>query len=67
MSPRPKQLSLNDIFNDCLRSFTNDKPKFFALLDENLDLEPYSVTFWYHFHQHEGRPREYPLTASSVR
>ena len=64
MSPRPKQLSLNDIFTDCLESLSNDKPRFFTLLDENLDLDGLiPVTFWYHFHQHEGRPREYPLTA----
>jgi len=61
---KPKQLSLNDIFNDCLKSFTNDKPNFFTLLDENPDLDSFiPVTFWYHFHQHESRPREYPLTA----
>jgi transposase len=64
MSPRPKQLSLNDIFTDCLESFTNDKPKFFALLDENLDIDSLiPITFRHHFYQHEGRPREYPLTA----
>ena len=64
MSPKPKQLSLNDIFTDCLESLTNDKPRFFTLLDENLDLDSLiPVTFRYHFHQHEGRPREYPLTA----
>jgi hypothetical protein len=61
MSPRPKQLSLNDIFTDCLESFTNDKPNFFTLLDENLDLDSLiPVTFWYHFHQHEGRSRVEP-------
>lgn len=64
MSSRPKQLSLNDIFTDCLESFTNDKPRFFTLLNENLNLDSLiPVTFWYHFYQHEGRPREYPLIA----
>ena len=39
MPQRPKQLSLNEILTDCLESFTNDKPRFFTFLDDNLDLD----------------------------
>jgi len=61
---KSKQLSLNDIYNDCLESIENDKPKFLSLLEEHLDIDaliPFS--FRMHFRNHTGRPREYPLSA----
>jgi hypothetical protein len=36
---KSKQLSLNDIYNDCLESIENDKPKFLSLLEEHLDID----------------------------
>jgi hypothetical protein len=61
---RPKQLSLNDIYADCLESFENDKPKFLSMLEEHLDIDaliPWS--FKRNFRNHTGRPRKYPLSA----
>lgn len=57
-----KQLSLNDIYADCLESFENDKPKFLSMLEQHLDIDaliPLSLKL--HFRNHTGRPREYPL------
>jgi hypothetical protein len=61
---RPKQLSLADVFDHCLDAFDNDKPQFFSLLDESIDID--SLIPWgfaENFYLREGRPREYPLYA----
>ena len=61
---RMKQLTLNDIYADCLDSFDNDKPGFLSLLEEHIDigmLIPWS--FKDRFYKWTGRPRVYPLTA----
>ena len=61
---KPKQLSLNDIYADCLESFINDKPKFLSLLEEHLDINILiPLSFKMHFNHHTGRPREYSLSA----
>ena len=34
-----KQLSLADIFQDCQEKFENDKPAFFSLLEQHIDMD----------------------------
>ena len=59
-----KQLSLEDIFQDCQDKFNNDKPAFLSLLEQHIDLdEIISVTFRNHFYASTGRTRKYPLKA----
>ena len=61
---KPKQLSLSDIYADCLDSFDNDKPGFLSLLAEHIDInELIPLSFREHFYAWTGRPREYPLSA----
>lgn len=61
---KSKQLSLNDIYTDCLESFENDKPKFLSMLEEHLDIDdliPFS--FKMKFKKQTGRPRKYSLSS----
>jgi hypothetical protein len=59
-----KQLSLEDILEDCQNIFQNDKPKFLSLLEEHINLdEIVPVSFRNHFYASTGRNREYPLHA----
>ena len=59
-----KQLSLNDIFQDCQNKFENDKPAFLSLLEQHINLdEIIPVTFYNHFYSSTGRTRKYPLKA----
>lgn len=59
-----KQLSLNDIFQDCQNKFENDKPEFLSLLEQHIDLdEIIPVSFHNHFYASTGRTRKYPLKA----
>ena len=59
-----KQLSLNDIFQDCQKKFEDDKPAFLALLEEHIDLdEIIPISFKNHFYARAGRTRKYPLHA----
>lgn len=59
-----KQLSLNDIFQDCQNKFENDKPTFLSLLEQHINLDDIiPVTFYNHFYASTGRTRKYPLTA----
>jgi hypothetical protein len=61
---RSKQLSLTDVYDNCLDAFDNDKPLFFSLLDDCLDIDSLIPrSFIDSFHLREGRPREYPLQA----
>jgi hypothetical protein len=61
---RSKQLSLSNVYGDCLDAFDNDKPQFFSLLDECIDIDSLIPrSFIDSFHLREGRPREYPLQA----
>ena len=59
-----KQLSLNDIFQDCQNKFENDKPAFLSLLEQHINLDDMiPVSFYNHFYASTGRIRKYPLTA----
>lgn len=59
-----KQLSLNDIFQDCQEKFESDKPAFLSLLEQHIDIdEIIPVTFRNHFYASTGRTRKYPLRA----
>ena len=59
-----KQLSLNDIFQDCQNKFENDKPAFLSLLEQHINLDDMiPVSFYNHFYASTGRTRKYPLTA----
>lgn len=61
---RPKQLSLSDIYADCLDTFENDKPGFLSLLAGNINLNSFiPLSFKLRFYAWTGRPRAYPLTA----
>jgi transposase len=57
-----KQLSFQDIYEDCRDQFKNDKHKFLAILEENLNLsEIVPMTFRHNFYKFRGRPRTYEL------
>ena len=59
-----KQLSVEDILQDCQNKFNNDKPAFLSLLEQHIDLdEIIPVTFRNHFYASTGRTRKYPLKA----
>lgn len=59
-----KQLSVEDILQDCQNKFNNDKPAFLSLLEQHIDLdEIIPVTFYNHFYASTGRSRKYPLKA----
>lgn len=46
-----KQLTLVEVFNDCINKFDNDKYQFLVLLDEAIDLdEIIPVSFVRYFH-----------------
>ena len=57
-----KQLSFQDIYEDCRKQFQNNKYKFLAILDDSLDFdEIVPTTFGHNFYKTKGRPREYEL------
>ena len=59
---KSKQLSLADIYSDCLDDFDNDKPGFLSMLADNIDIDALiPLSFRHHFYAWTGRPREYPL------
>ena len=59
-----KQLSLEDIFQDCQEKFYADKPAFLSLLENHIDLdELIPISFYNHFYASTGRSRKYPLHA----
>ena len=59
-----KQLSLNDILQDCQNKFENDKPAFLSLLEQHIDMdEIIPLSFRNHFYASTGRTRKYPLQA----
>ena len=59
-----KQLSLNDIFEDCQEIFESDKPAFLTLLEQHIDIdELIPISFRNHFYASTGRSRKYPLRA----
>lgn len=59
-----KQLSLEEVFQDCQEKFENDKPAFLSLLEQHIDLdEMIPASFRNHFYASTGRSRKYPLHA----
>lgn len=57
-----KQLSLEDIFEDCQNKFQNDKYQFLELLENTINLdEIVPASFISHFHAKTGRPRRHQL------
>lgn len=59
-----KQLSFQDIYEDCQKQFKNDKYKFLTILDDSLNFdEIVPATFRHNFYKTKGRPREYELHA----
>lgn len=59
---RFKQLSLFDIYDDCIGLSVNDKPRFLSLLEEHLDISVYiSPSFYKNFYKTLGRKRKYHL------
>lgn len=59
-----KQLHLKDIFEECQKTFEEDKPRFLQLLEEYIDLGALiPERFWSHFYASTGRPREHSLTS----
>ena len=57
-----KQLSFQDIYEDCKDQFKNDKHKFLAILEEHLNLsEIVPMTFRHNFYKTKGRSRKYEL------
>jgi hypothetical protein len=58
-----KQLSMSDVYADCLDMFDHDKPRFLSLLERNIDLNAIiPPSFRWNFRAFTGRPREYPLS-----
>lgn len=59
-----KQLSLQDIYEDCQDQFKTDKHKFLTILEEFMDLDNIIPrTFSYNFYKMRGRPRKFSLHA----
>lgn len=59
-----KQLSFQDIFDDCDEQFKNDKHKFLKMLEEHLNLsEIIPISFRHNFYKSKGRTRKYELNA----
>ena len=59
-----KQLSMEDILQDCQDKFNNDKPAFLSLLEQHIDMdEIIPLSFRNHFYASTGRTRKYPLKA----
>ena len=59
-----KQLTLEEVFQDCQNKFENDKPAFLSLLEQHINLdEIIPVTFYNHFYASTGRTRKYSLPA----
>ena len=56
------QLTMSEVYTDCLEVLENDKPKFLSMLEEHIKLEEIiPESFYLHFYSWTGRPREYPL------
>lgn len=59
-----KQLSLADIYSNCNQKFESDKPQFFSLLENTINLSEFiPISFVNHFYAATGRPRKYSLHA----
>lgn len=59
-----KQLTLQEVFEDCQEKFLDDKPAFLSLLEQHINLyEIVPASFYEKYYSRLGRNREYPLTA----
>ena len=59
-----KQLTLQEVFEDCQEKFTEDKPTFLSLLEKHINLyEIVPDSFNRKYYSRWGRNRKYPLTA----
>ena len=57
-----KQLSLSEVYEECVNIFDNDKPMFLQLLENTIDITKFIPrTFYNAFYQRFGRDRKYPL------
>lgn len=57
-----KQLSLNEVLENCEEKFENNKPVFLELLGSTIDFDTLiAPTFYLHFYTGIGRSRKYPL------
>jgi len=62
MAVKYRQVSLKDIYTDCQDLFLDQKPSFFQLLEEHIDLGEFiPISFTNAFYQNLGRNRLYPL------
>lgn len=58
------QLSLADVYKNCQDLMVSDKPTFFSLLEEHLDISEFiPINFYNAYYQKCGRNRVYPLSA----
>jgi hypothetical protein len=58
------QLSLSDVYKNCQDLMITDKPTFFSLLEEHLDISEFiPINFYNAYYQKYGRNRVYPLSA----
>ena len=59
-----KQLTLQEVFEDCQEKFAEDKPAFLSLLEQHINLyEIVPDSFNRKYYSRWGRNRKYPLTA----
>ena len=59
-----KQLTLEEVFQDCQEKFENDKPAFLSLLETHIHIDDFiPLSFYKHFYASTGRTRKYPLHA----
>jgi len=57
------QLSLADIYEECVHLLEHEKPRFIQLLEQTIDFADFiPKSFYDDFYKHFGRKREYPLT-----
>ena len=62
-----KQLTLEEIFQNCQEKFENDKPAFLSLLETHIHIDDFiPLSFYKHFYASTGRTRKYPLHALEV-
>lgn len=61
---KPTQLTLNEIYANCLDTLENNKPRFLSLLEEHIHLGEYIPhSFYNRFNKVTGRKRKYELTS----
>jgi len=62
MPKKCHQITLSEMFVECQDIFESKPPKFFELLDENVDISEFiPARFHLAFHKRFGRKRDYPL------